>query len=333
MRQAVSARLARVSSVADLPAADPVLVASDSNDVWRIGSVVLRICWRGDRDRFAREAAVTAALPPGIPYPQVLDTGQVGDLAWQLTRAVDGTPLAVVWPRLTVAERCSAIGQIGQALQLLHAHVFPPDVTRVLAAARPARVSAPALIGADLNPVPVQRALLLAGYLRRLPYVDARLVDDAIAMLRDLIRRDPFDSWRSTGPAAAAGFGCVHGDAHPANVLWRDGGVVALLDFEWVRIGPPDLELMAYLRFTAAERRTAGAATRAVLSWLADTHPAAFAAPDLADRLLLYELAYTIRHLLLSPPGRPASDLGAGHPLHVLVSIMTDPGRLRSLLP
>ena len=62
-------RLARVLREVRVPAGTPVLLASDSNDTWRIGSVVLRICWRGDRDRFAREAAVTAALPPGVPYP------------------------------------------------------------------------------------------------------------------------------------------------------------------------------------------------------------------------------------------------------------------------
>jgi hypothetical protein len=61
------ARLARVLARAGVPAAVPVLMAlGDSNDVWRIGPVVLRICWRGDRNRFAREAAVTAVLPPGV---------------------------------------------------------------------------------------------------------------------------------------------------------------------------------------------------------------------------------------------------------------------------
>jgi hypothetical protein len=102
MKQAAAAarqaRLTRVLGIARVPAQTLVPIASDSNDVWRIGAVVLRICWRGDRDRFARAAALTAALPPGIPYPEIVDAGHNDELAWQVTRAVDGVPLAAAWP-------------------------------------------------------------------------------------------------------------------------------------------------------------------------------------------------------------------------------------------
>jgi len=47
------ARLARVLSAARLPAAAaPVLLPSDSDDVWRIGPIVLRVCWRGRPEAF-----------------------------------------------------------------------------------------------------------------------------------------------------------------------------------------------------------------------------------------------------------------------------------------
>src|SRR5450631_1578302 len=174
MKQAAAAarqaRLTRVLSIARVPAQTPVPIASDSNDVWRIGAVVLRICWRGDRDRFAREAAVTAALPPGIPYPEIVDAGRDDELAWQVTRAVDGVPLAAVWPGMPAAHRRAAVHQIGQALAVLHAHPFPAEVIAVLAVPRPTgNTSAKALIGADLNPLPVQRALLLAQWVRAVP--------------------------------------------------------------------------------------------------------------------------------------------------------------------
>src|ERR1017187_5342340 len=108
MKQAAAAarqaRLTRVLGSARVPAQTPVPIASDSNDVWRIGAVVLRICWRGDRDRFAREAAVTAALPPSMPYPEIVDAGRNDELAWQVTRGRPKRGRAACsagWPKAT----------------------------------------------------------------------------------------------------------------------------------------------------------------------------------------------------------------------------------------
>ena len=171
-----------------------MLLASDSNDTWRIGSVVLRICWRGDRDRFAREAAVTAALPPDVPYPEVLATGRDERLAWQVTRAIDGVPLAQVLPELSTAQKRTAFRQTGQILAALNAYTFPETITAMLAAPRPAdTTSLVELIGADLNPLPHQRALLLIGPARALPHVDAALIDDVEALLRALAEIDPLN--------------------------------------------------------------------------------------------------------------------------------------------
>lgn len=318
------ARLARVMRALRLPAKlsarEPVLLTSHSNDVWRIGSVVLRICWRGDRDRFLREAAVTAALPPGVPYPEVLETGNAPGLAWQVTRAIDAAPLSTVWHQLSTAQQRDAIRQVGQALAALNGHPFPAEVTAPLAAARPVGDTSPgALIGADLNPLPHQRALLLAGPARNLPYVDRALIDDVAAILRDLAHTDPL--------AIEPGTSCVHGDAHPANILWRDGRLAALLDFEWVRLGPPDLEIQPYLDVPEAADRGR------VLGWLSEGHPAAFAVPQLVTRLWLYQLAYTLRQLLIHAPDRPADQLASDHPLPVLRRIVNGPGHLQRFVP
>ena len=332
------ARLARVLARAGVPAAVPELMAlSDSNDVWRIGPVVLRICWRGDRNRFAREAAVTAVLPAGVPYPEVLDTGREDDLAWQVTRLAGGVPLATAWPALPLAQRRAAIHQVGAALRVLNAHPFPARVIAALAAPRPdGDGSAAALIGADLNPLPHQRALRLAALVRNLPYADTALIDDAMARLRDLAPIDPLDDAAATAGGTASGrlaaAGCVHGDAHPANILWQDGHVTALLDFEWVRLGPPDLEIEPYLRWHH-RAATNKAETPAILGWLAESHPAAFSPPRLTSRLWLYQLAFTLRHILIEPPDRPARELPADHPVRILGQLMAGPGYLSRLLP
>jgi aminoglycoside phosphotransferase (APT) family kinase protein len=76
---------------------------------------------------------------------------------------------------------------------------------------------------------------------------------------------------------------CVPGDAHLTNALWKDGRLTALLDFETVRLGPPDLEIEPYLRGDAAG--LTDTELRETLGWLAESYPAMFAVPDLVRRL------------------------------------------------
>jgi aminoglycoside phosphotransferase (APT) family kinase protein len=338
------ARLARVLRAVRLPAAAataaPVLLPSDSNDAWRIGPAVLRVCWRGDRGRFAREAAVTRALPAGVPYPEVLDTGSDGDLAWQVTRIVEGVPLATLWCGLSRAERRDAVHQIGQALAALHAHRFPADVVAALAVPRPVGDTSPsALVGADITTLPLRRAESLLAAARHEGRADRALIDDVAARFRELADADPLGDapLAEGGPLAAAlpaaagppvsAVTCVHGDAHLANALWKDGRLTALLDFEWVRLGPPDLEIEPYLRadatgLTDTERRE-------TLGWLAESYPAMFAVPDLVRRLWLYQLASAVRELFLDRPRQPP-DSGAQRQLRRIVK---SPDHLLRILP
>ncbi len=48
-------RLRLVAGAAGLTLAEPpTLLPSDSNDAWKVGGFVLRVCWRGDRHRLER---------------------------------------------------------------------------------------------------------------------------------------------------------------------------------------------------------------------------------------------------------------------------------------
>ena len=119
--------------------------------------------------------------------------------------------------------------------------------------------------------------------------VDENLIDLVGERFRELEATDP------AGDSALADSGggvVVHGDAHPMNVLWKDG-VVALLDWEWVRLGGIELEIEPFLyrRLDSAPSLRAGSAR--IMGWLSEAHPAAFAAPDLVLRVWLIELACT----------------------------------------
>ena len=73
--------------------------------------------------------------------------------------------------------------------------------------------------------------------------------DEAFPGLQKLLSRvsDP-DLARKLSPAS---FCSVHGDLTFENVLWHEGEITALLDVEWARPGPKDLDLDILLRCAA----------------------------------------------------------------------------------
>jgi aminoglycoside phosphotransferase (APT) family kinase protein len=74
-----------------------------------------------------------------------------------------------------------------------------------------------------------------------LPNVDARLLDEVRRLVVTTADHlTPFDS-----PTL------IHGDLTFENILWDGERITALLDFEWARQGPPDLDLDILLRFCA----------------------------------------------------------------------------------
>jgi aminoglycoside phosphotransferase (APT) family kinase protein len=158
--------------------------------------------------------------------------------------------------------------------------------------------------------------LLAAAY--DVPGADRGLVDAVGAFIAD--RLDAF-----AGDRAAL----VHADVHFANLLWADGQITALLDFETARPAAPDLELDTLLRFVREPELYRGRDTRpwparrdlaGVPGWLAGAYPALFAHPRLPTRLAVYEALAQLVQLLNfrvgarphDPPGHLKALLAAG---------------------
>jgi Ser/Thr protein kinase RdoA (MazF antagonist) len=95
----------------------------------------------------------------------------------------------------------------------------------------------------------------------------------------------------------------VHGDASFANVLWHLGRLVALLDLEWARLGPPDLEL-ATIHGDDADIQ---AREPPILTWLRAGYPELFDREHLTERVWLYDICFRIRQLCADK----ALDLGS----------------------
>lgn len=324
-------RLERVLADTKLgPSAGAVPLSGFSNDTWRIGSHVLRICWNGDVQRLEREASVAGNLPPEVRYPPLVAAGRTGELAWMVTRWVEGLPLAEVWPRLSDRDRGGAMDQVAQALAALHRWIPRGPAGQLVNARDSVDLSNSAtVVGATLNPLPLNRATALAEHARGLPFVCSQLMDDLLERLWGLADRDPY--------LDTEGHVVVHGDAHLNNVLWNNGKLVALLDLEWARLGPPDLELEPFLRtvdWAGQEPELMPAyEVSELLGWLAGGYPGMFASPHLIERLWLYQLTFTLRELFTWPTvTAPPDQLAPDHPLNLLPKFVASSDHLERLL-
>jgi hygromycin-B 7''-O-kinase len=293
------------------PSASLVRASSVTNEVWLTPTHVVRVNRTHD-NRLAREAVVAKALPESVGYPRIVAHGQHNLDDWLVCQRVPGTPLAHHWPDLTQAERRSAVSQLARRLAALHATEAPADLPAVIGTPQLLEVGAP-----DPTP-PVIAALEKAG---RLDHVDAIVIQEAADLVREI--------GDALHPFAATTL--VHGDVTFENVLWHEGDVTALLDVEWSRPGPSDLDLdivlrcCAYPQLHVAERYEA--TTRPedyaeVPWWLAEDYPELFAYPRQIDRMRVYSIAYDVRDLLANPPPADIKDLSPLHPYHRLARVV-----------
>lgn len=282
-------------------------VPGSLNEVWFAERFVVRITPRQHSRRLEHEVEVAALLPPDVPYPPVVAYGRAPFGEWLVLRRVPGEPLARVWGGLDDTERASAIRQLGVVLARVHAVPASRGPWGPVTSAMAARQHE---LPHQLPPARLLELLLQA---RGLPFVEPGVVDEAVR----LVRRGA-DALDDTGR-----WGLVHGDLHFENVLWRDGRITALLDFEHARAGPPDLDLEVMLRFcedpglhvapdyaATLSRRS----FRGVVAWLQQAYPGLLAHPRLEDRIALYSLAYDVPLLLRDPPRRDPTSLPPHHP-------------------
>jgi scyllo-inosamine 4-kinase len=292
------------------PTVPLVRASSVTNEVWLTEEHSVRVN-RHPSNRLYREALVAAILPPEVGYPPIVAHGGGQGEDWLIQERQPGRPLAHIWPTLTDAQRESAVHGLAARLSALHATPAPPDL--------PPMDNAPQLLAVGAHPTsPVLAALARAG---KLDHVDPVLMAAAADMVRRLAPAlEPFEA--ST---------LVHGDVTFENVLWHDDEVVALLDVEWARPGPRDLDLDILLRCAAYPDLHVGeefaAQTRAedyreVPWWLGKAYPSLFEYPRQIDRVRIYSIAYDVRDLLAAPPRVPPRMLPERHAYHRLQQVV-----------
>ncbi len=282
------------------PSVELTPASSVTNEVWLTPNHVVRVNRRPNQ-RLRREAILGPSLPAEIGYPLVVAYGGRLGADWLVLRRVPGEVLSRCWPSMTVAQRRSAIAQLATKLQRLHRTPGPSDLPRI---------DAPQMLRGDTLS-PVMSLLVAIDEARLLDHVDRGIVDAVEQKVFELTPAiEPFD-----------GEFLVHGDLTFENVLWDGERITAILDFEWSRPAPSDVELDVLLRFccfpelhVAPDYRhlTHARDYADVPWWLAEDYPELFSHPRQLDRLVLYSIAYDVRDLMSSPP-RSAAELDDPH--------------------
>jgi aminoglycoside phosphotransferase (APT) family kinase protein len=311
-RSSAAHRLQVLARRLPFPVSGARLIPSNNNDVWRLDTGYLRVAWRGDRSRLAREAELFERLRGILPVPEVRDCGGDDRLSWSLTAAIPGTAYELYMQPAPAGLRNLA-REVAVLLRALHSWPVPHELAEMLK--RPEQDPDPLRrAGSGLVLLPASAALGLIPLAAQLPFVDHGVLDAAAGRLRDLGHVMTADDQV-----------LLHGDFYLSNVLVHGGHVTALIDFEFSRMGPRDLEVISVVRALDAERRL-GLHRPPLLAWLAADYPELFGAADLDRRLWLYALAYTIRHIIFWPPDRAEADgLEAVHPLHTLRRLIDAP--------
>lgn len=290
--------------------------SSVTNEVWVGDDYVIRVNRRPDQ-RLRREAMLAPLLPEEVCYPAVYAYGGELGADWFVCERVPGLVLSRCWPAMTRGERREVLRQFAVKLRALHQFEFPTGL--------PETTTPQLLGGASFSPTqPLMEALAKA---KTLEHVDAGVVSAAERIVRDTaFSLDPWESQTM-----------VHGDLHFENVLWDGTHITAMLDFEYARPGPPDLDLDVFLRFCSFpflhvaedyEHLTLAEDYVEVPYWLGEDYPELFSHPHEYERLRIYCIAYDVRELLLFPPQRRPRDLSEYHPYNRLLRTVDGNGHI-----
>ena len=286
--------------------------SSVTNEVWLTPDYAIRVNRRPDH-RLRREAMIGPHLPAEVNYPEIIAYGKGTGFDWLVVRRRPGNVLSRCWPTMAPAQRRLAVRQLAYMLRVLHQSTSPVGLEDL---------GAPQLLKGGQGQDPTTPLLVGLDRTRSMENVDTAIVDALVDIVRGTARHlEPFNV-----PTL------IHGDLTFENVLWDGDRVTALIDFEWSRAAPADLDLDVILRFCAfpdlhvAEDyvdQTKPEDYTDVAWWLREDYPQLFAYPHAIDRLRLFAIAYDVRDLLAFPPELPPTKLPPEHAVNRLTRIVT----------
>lgn len=109
--------------------------------------------------------------------------------------------------------------------------------------------------------------------------------------------------------------GLIHGDLHLSNTWWDGSHVGGLIDLEWVRLGPPWMDLSRFQDNVDTDQVEGLEAHPQLREALREAYPELFAIDHLDDRIRYLQIAFNVRQSFVYPRSDPDQVLSADHPL------------------
>lgn len=189
-----------------------------SNITWLAGGLALRLATERGTGHLRREAGLGSLLPSEVGYPVSIESGVTDGYEWSLSKQIEGRNLGEVWPGLSWQERVTATRQLWKKVEAVH------------------RVSAQAAAPYVLNQSMFYPAKIADARKSLARLLDHQMVAREQAQILDILLER---FWAALEKAPRE---LNHGDFTIENALYHSGRVVALLDFEYAIIAPPELD-------------------------------------------------------------------------------------------
>jgi len=245
-----------------------------SNDIWIGESTVLRVCWRGNTERLSIEAQLGSELPAAVRYPRTVAWGRKDSLVWQVQAKIDAVSLDKTFSSHSKESLQRMVSQLAGIYRSLHEWDVPQSVRLLLQSKSAMQRDNPKT---QLVLLPIEFGYTVLEEIQGLRWFPEDLYVTTLRRLDDLSQLDPFLSQTEA-------ISMIHCDASPSNILERGGQVVSLLDFEWARLGPIDMELLIWLHMARFADSTSNPFPP-IFQWLKKDYPELFAAPNSRERL------------------------------------------------
>ena len=208
-----------------------------TNAVWLNGGFVLRVSRVKGANMIRREVERAKFLPEAVGYPLNIAVGVMDGYEWSLSERIKGKVLSGVWSGFSLEEKAEALKQVFNIMTAVHSVAVENVESFTLRRAWYSRFDEESYF-ADLERYE-SLGLFSSGQCRRMR--------DALVRFYECHNKEQ----RVLN----------HGDITTDNLLWHDGRVVTLLDFEHSVIAPPQLDLHSLVTlafFTADTYITAG---------------------------------------------------------------------------
>lgn len=194
-----------------------------TNVVWFNKDKVLRLSLNKDSDRITREVMLSRYLPKEVGYPENIAVGRTEGFEWSLSKRITGKPLSEVWNSLSFEERLSSIKQIINIVNAVHS----VDVTKVDSLVK--KTPWYNKLSKELSMSSIDR------------YFDENLITKEQSQRMKKLFEQFYTSKSLVKPVLN------HGDITADNLLWNEGMIISLLDFENSVIAPPELDMYSIM--------------------------------------------------------------------------------------